>query len=145
MKFGGTSVEDAQSAFARVADIVFQSPRRPVVVVSAMSGMTDALLASVQEAAKGELQVATASLDPYFARHLAVANTLLSAERQVILATIESAREEIAGAITRDIRAEPIELLHRGLNRYGPIVRRTALKHFAGCSFARARSCSAPG
>ena len=48
MKFGGTSVEDA-SAFGRVAAIVAERrDLRPVVVVSAMSGMTDALLESIE-------------------------------------------------------------------------------------------------
>ena len=51
MKFGGTSVEDAP-AFERLTNIVrtvhaFKASR-PVVVVSAMSGVTNALLASVE-------------------------------------------------------------------------------------------------
>jgi aspartate kinase len=46
MKFGGTSVRDAE-AFARVGRIVAtRRARRPIVVVSAMSGVTDALVAS---------------------------------------------------------------------------------------------------
>ncbi|HEY9405536.1 MAG TPA: hypothetical protein VIQ24_22995, partial [Pyrinomonadaceae bacterium] len=51
MKFGGTSVEDAR-AFARVAGIVrARRAESPVVVVSAMSRVTDALLASIETAA----------------------------------------------------------------------------------------------
>ena len=42
MKFGGTSVEDV-IAFAQVAQIVRAQREYPVVVVSAMSGVTDAL------------------------------------------------------------------------------------------------------
>jgi len=46
MKFGGTSVQDAE-AFARVASIVLgESENSPVVVTSAMSKVTDALLAA---------------------------------------------------------------------------------------------------
>jgi len=42
MKFGGTSLEDGQ-AFERVAHIVGSNPdQNLVVVVSAMSGVTDA-------------------------------------------------------------------------------------------------------
>src|SRR5690242_14084741 len=45
-KFGGTSIQDS-AAFARVAQIVKAKQRGPlVVVVSAMSGVTDALIAS---------------------------------------------------------------------------------------------------
>ena len=45
MKFGGTSVEN-DTAISRVADIVLgRLEERPVVVVSAMAGVTDTLLA----------------------------------------------------------------------------------------------------
>ena len=53
MKFGGTSVADAH-AFENVARIVAsQSSASPVVVVSAMSGVTDALLAATIAAGEG--------------------------------------------------------------------------------------------
>ena len=53
MKFGGTSVEDA-SAFERVAQLVAaRLELRPVVVVSAMSGVTDALIDCVRSATEG--------------------------------------------------------------------------------------------
>ena len=52
MKFGGTSVSDAR-AFENVAQIVAARIQlEPVVVVSAMSGVTDALLASTLIAAE---------------------------------------------------------------------------------------------
>src|SRR5437763_11887421 len=63
MKFGGTSVEDA-GAFERVSRIV--SSRRgslPVVVVSAMSKVTDALLFCAQKAAEGEIEAAQAVIE----------------------------------------------------------------------------------
>src|SRR5207247_6109151 len=51
LKFGGTSVEDA-AACARVAGIVrAHGGSRPVVVVSALAGVTDALLGCVREGA----------------------------------------------------------------------------------------------
>lgn len=66
MKFGGTSVADA-AAFKNVARIVAgQRKSAPVVVVSAMSGVTDALLSAT-----------LASLAPIFERHLAAAEQLL--------------------------------------------------------------------
>jgi aspartate kinase len=55
MKFGGTSVEDA-TAIARTIDIVMGRQRQglsPIVVVSAMSKVTDALLASAAAAHAG--------------------------------------------------------------------------------------------
>src|SRR5262245_25900795 len=66
MKFGGTSVADA-AAFENVARIVASESQPPVVVVSAMSGVTDSLLAATDIAA----------LEKVFARHRAVAHELL--------------------------------------------------------------------
>jgi aspartate kinase len=96
MKFGGTSVEDA-AAFRRVAGIVADRlSQRPIVVVSAMSGMTDALLASVAVAANGRNQDAGASLAFQFDRHSAVAGELLTPpEAQVFNAELERQRGEI--------------------------------------------------
>jgi hypothetical protein len=55
MKFGGTSVEN-DTAINRVADIVLgRLDERPVVVVSAIAGVTDALPAMSGAAASGFL------------------------------------------------------------------------------------------
>jgi aspartate kinase len=55
MKFGGTSVE-SREAIERVAEIVrLHSPRRPIVVVSAMGKTTNKLLAMASTAAAGNL------------------------------------------------------------------------------------------
>jgi aspartate kinase len=79
MKFGGTSIADA-SALENVARIVAaQRERRPVVVVSAMSGVTDALLKSVVMASEGDVN-AIGSLKETFARHQEAAQQLLSTE-----------------------------------------------------------------
>jgi len=68
MKFGGTSVGDA-AAFENVARIVAtQRDAAPVVVVSAMSGVTDSLLAATT----------IVSLEKTFRRHEAAARELLS-------------------------------------------------------------------
>lgn len=103
MKFGGTSVEDA-SAFARVVQIIeVQQEVRPVVVVSAMSGMTDALLASVRLAIDAQAQAGITSLEGEFARHANVARELLAAvEASDVISTIESARREV-GRLLRSI------------------------------------------
>jgi len=96
MKFGGTSVEDAP-AFLRVADIVeSHDMMRPIVVVSAMSGMTDALLASVQTAKRGETEAALRSLAEPFERHLRVASSLRDEFRLEFEERIDRAQQEIA-------------------------------------------------
>src|SRR5574338_1673350 len=73
MKFGGTSVGDV-AAFERVFTVVSaQLERRPVVVVSAMTRVTDALLAAFEMAKKGDAAGASESLEPHYARHVEVA------------------------------------------------------------------------
>ncbi len=81
MKFGGTSVADA-GAFENVARVVAaQRAASPVVVVSAMNGVTDSLLGATNKAAESEVEAAIASLENVFARHHAVATQLLSDTR----------------------------------------------------------------
>ena len=73
MKFGGTSVQDA-TAFARVASIVTgEKENSPVVVTSAMSKVTDALLFAFELAKKDETEKAIESLGRHFERHSDVA------------------------------------------------------------------------
>ena len=95
MKFGGTSVADAR-AFERVADIVdAQLELRPVVVVSAMSGMTNALVDAVRLAGDSQPQAAAAVLEPHYLRHLAVAEELLFKEARETVLLIKRARAEV--------------------------------------------------
>lgn len=69
MKFGGTSLEDAV-AIRRAAQIVrHRLNHRPVVVVSALSNVTDELLEAGRLAAKGQLEQATDLLVSLQRRH----------------------------------------------------------------------------
>ena len=78
MKFGGTSVADA-AAFENVARIVAAAHEAsPVVVVSAMTGVTDSLLAATTTAIESNATGAIASLENTFQRHHAAARELLS-------------------------------------------------------------------
>ena len=80
MKFGGTSVGDVP-AFERVLHVVSsQIDRHPVVVVSAMTKVTDALLAAFETAKKGDANEAFDSLDPHFNRHAEVLESMVSAD-----------------------------------------------------------------
>lgn len=94
MKFGGTSVEGA-TAFKNAASIVFdRQSSRPVVVVSAMSGFTDALLDSFQKTLRGEAD-GSASLEKHFDRHHRVVEALLRADGARMNALIDQSRDEI--------------------------------------------------
>jgi len=69
LKFGGTSVEDA-AAIRRVIQIVKQRLRhKPVVVISALSDVTDQLLEAGKIAALGQLSQARESADTLQRRH----------------------------------------------------------------------------
>lgn len=105
LKFGGTSVQDA-AAFRQVADIVKDSiSRKPVVVVSAMSGVTDALLKAVAGAWRNPAANPLDILDPHLDRHVEAAESLLNGTRQgEYLRHLSDVREEIAHLL-RTIRS----------------------------------------
>ena len=77
MKFGGTSVEDAE-AIDRTASIVKgRVARRPVVVVSALAKVTDTLLKMAQAAGAGEREAALGLSRGLRERHYNTAGELL--------------------------------------------------------------------
>jgi len=77
MKFGGTSVGSAER-FAAVADIIERTEgTKPVVVVSAMSGTTSALIDGARSASEGGHGQYHAIKDNLLARHLDVVDALL--------------------------------------------------------------------
>jgi aspartate kinase len=95
MKFGGTSVEGA-TAFKNAAGIIFdRQSLRPVVVVSAMAGFTDALIASVQQALAGQAAAGADWLGKHFDRHLRVVDALLRSEAPRMRQLIEQSATEI--------------------------------------------------
>src|SRR5947209_12509295 len=111
MKFGGTSVEDAP-AFRRVAQIVAaHHDEQPVVVVSAMSRMTDALLAAVNAAVTGDGDAAVCALEEHFTRHTNVAEALLTAqtatEFAAELATAHAALSKLLHEVAAQADAAP--------------------------------------
>src|ERR1051325_4179208 len=108
MKFGGTSVEDA-NAFRSVAAIVKLAVHsRPIIVVSAISGFTNSLLHSVARAVAGDARSATKSLDADFDRHLKIANELLDNDSAgTFVSTVGDARSKIR-QLHKIIAAHPV-------------------------------------
>ena len=106
MKFGGTCVEDA-AAFERVVKIVRMHKDSPcVVIVSAMSGVTDALVETITRAennttAPGRL---LEDLKPHLERHRLVAHRLVG-QADSITTLLESTEREIASLLA-DISEE---------------------------------------
>jgi aspartate kinase len=78
MKFGGTSVGDA-AAIHQVAEIVKSKlERAPVVVVSAMTRVTDALLSIARIATERHYEEAAAIIEALRERHLETARALMA-------------------------------------------------------------------
>jgi aspartate kinase len=100
MKFGGTSVEGA-TAFKNAARIVSdRQALRPVVVVSAMAGFTDALIGSMQQALTVGTTAGAANsiqgIEKHFDRHLRVIDVLLSEEGPRMRDMVDQSRVEVA-------------------------------------------------
>ena len=121
MKFGGTSVKDAE-AFARVALIVKgERENSPVVITSAMSKFTDALLQAFEIAKKGDSTTAFASLLPHFERHTKVAEELTDAHQQKAFQTeLDFAKKESNDLLMRAARRSlPLSMLKDAVVSYG--------------------------
>lgn len=121
MKFGGTSVGDI-AAFERVNHIVStQIERRPVVVVSAMTKVTDALLAAFETAKKGDVAAAIASLEPHFDRHVEVSKHFIpEGSSNLFDAELQFARDELSDLLIRvSRRSLPLSMLKDAVVSYG--------------------------
>lgn len=100
MKFGGTSVQDA-AAIRRLIGHVAAEPRHRAVVVSALAGVTDALLAV---AAPGGSADRAGAITGMCERHLAVVRALVPAgpERDELVHWLQSLFEDVASERSRD-------------------------------------------
>lgn len=119
-KFGGTSVADAQR-FASVADIILEHHDEAegtalggmVVVVSAMSDVTNQLIAGARAAAEGEDTIYRQVKATLLSRHLEVVETLLS----------NSPQRVEAGGLVED-RLHDLERLYRSIAVLGELTAR---------------------
>jgi aspartate kinase len=102
MKFGGTSVADPD-AINRLIGIVRQqhatTKSAPLVVVSALSGVTDTLVAIAQLAEEGASERAAAEVQALLERHIAVATSVTSESRARVLADVRREIEELNGLV----------------------------------------------
>src|ERR1700689_380162 len=113
MKFGGTSVQDAK-AIERAADIVKgRLSKKPVVVVSAMSKVTDQLLAMARAAGSGDRKAALSLSRALRERHYNTAGELLGT------ALFTEFHSELGGGV------EGLDELVRGISAVGELPPRT--------------------
>src|SRR5215218_4875772 len=103
MKFGGTSVADPD-AINRLIGIVRDDRSRdasapPIVVVSALSGVTDKLVAVTRLAEEGDSVRAAAMVDALLERHITVAAAVTAATQTAVVAELRREFGELNGLI----------------------------------------------
>jgi aspartate kinase len=122
MKFGGTSVADPE-AIGRLIGIVQRQQAKsargsaPVVVVSALAGVTDKLVAVAQMAQDGEGARAAAELEALQERHLNVATAVTTTSRARLLADLGCEFQELTGlvhalAVLREVSPRSRDAVH---------------------------------
>jgi len=117
-KFGGASLANAAGMQRAVQIVVAHRPAPQVVVVSAMSGVTDALLEVAAHAARGDASHVKSTARALRAKHADAARALLAAgpQRDVLLGVIDAAfaeLEQLAGGvgIVRELTARTTDYL----------------------------------
>src|SRR4029077_16732289 len=104
-KFGGASLADAAAIGHAVGIVLAQRPDPLVVVVSAMSGVTDTLLEGAARAARGDASHVRAVAEALRAQHVAAARALVpggGAPLEELLRLIDAAfaeLEQVAGGL----------------------------------------------
>ena len=154
MKFGGTSVGDAK-AISRVAEIVRQARenvlhatpgvtvRQVVVVISAMSGVTDALIRAAQAAVRGEREMVDQIVDRLRRRHVDTLADLITDDGERF--PLEGELEALLGYVHSLCRAISIlgELTPRGLDVVSGLGERLSVRIVAAALRARGMAAQA--
>ena len=98
MKFGGTSVADGKRMAQAATIVERQLRRRPVVVVSALAGVTDMLLDVASIAPHGDLRRVERRIEALRQRHRSVAQALIrsTSRRQSTLKALDDKLAELS-------------------------------------------------
>ena len=109
-KFGGTSVADGAAIRRVIAIVADRAAERPLVVVSALSGVTDGLLRLEAAVRADDAAGLEAGIEELVRRHEAVAGELPGAgpAAEMVRADAQSLRDSLARALGRRLR--PVEL-----------------------------------
>lgn len=146
VKFGGTSIQDAR-AFERVAQIANAKSSPLIVVASAMSGVTDALIGSFHGVSTAGVNTSAEKLEAHFARHLEVGQNLAPARLARLQGLIEISRREIVESLTHAASNGAIDLRwHDAIASHGERLAANLLalvleEHGLPAQYVDARSC----
>jgi aspartate kinase len=105
-KFGGTSVADPEAIRRLVEIIRGRMSERPVVVVSALAGVTDSLLALAEPVQAGRGEALDAALDRLLEQHESTAQALPGGEAALepLRADMAALASALRGALGRRLR-----------------------------------------
>lgn len=120
VKFGGTSIEDG-AAFARVVKIIKSRATAPlVVIVSALSGVTNALIESFRGVAHRGVENSLALLEIHFSRHVQVAETLVPSRAPQVRQLLDVTRSEISELLASASQNSALNMrIHDAIASYG--------------------------
>jgi aspartate kinase len=104
MKFGGTSVADPEAISRLIAIVSARQPsttprNAPLVVVSALAGVTDGLVSVAQCAERGDWDRAADVIRTLEERHLAVAEAVTTRSRARLLEAVRAEFRELTGLV----------------------------------------------
>lgn len=77
IKFGGTSVQDAAAMSRAIGIVAERGGQKPVIVVSALAGVTNALVEATELAVRGEMDEAQKGVDRVRERHEGIGYELI--------------------------------------------------------------------
>ena len=110
MKFGGTSVQNASAMKLAGAIVAGRASRQPVVIVSALAGITDCLIRSAECAAQGKEDAALKTQTQIATRHFQLVEELLRDSRlrnstcQVVYETVREIQRVLESlAVLQDL------------------------------------------
>jgi len=100
IKFGGTSVGDADRVANAVAIVAKRQHLQPIVVVSALAGITNQLIAATEAAKAGDQKRVDTILEDILMRHENVATRLVQQKSDLYESFLTKLHNELAAAKT---------------------------------------------
>jgi aspartate kinase len=149
MKFGGTSVRDSEAVERLISIVNRSTPGKTVVVVSALSGVTDTLIKIAGLAARGKADEASGLSAGLEERHLAMAGELLAGNVSLLNETRDTVKQLFAklNEIVRvvSVLEELSDMSMAKILSYGEllsssVIHRAMLNSGMKCAFADART-----
>ena len=96
LKFGGTSVADAEAIRRTGSIVASRQDRAPIVFVSALAGTTNALIGLAEQASRGQLIGALRAVENSRDRHMEQAEALLGADCDEVCEEMSAMFDELA-------------------------------------------------